>query len=222
MKVSAKYKAFIFDMDGTLINSEPVGPITFVQIAEKYGVSPIMSERASFMQSWKRIGDYTDEKTLLTNFVVDHSLNLDPEHFLKEFFENYLKNLAEAPALSGVSDFLHTAKAKGYKMVIVSASKNSQIQTVLANHEWQEIFDYIVGEEDISKHKPDPEGYLKAIQHLKLPADECIIFEDSKNGVIAARKAGAYVVGIREGNSELIDLSVADEVIDNFIEIIIS
>lgn len=208
-------------MDGTLINSEPVGPATFIEVAEKYGVSPDENEQMSFMQSWKRIGDHIDERALMSDFATKHNLNIEPTNFVSEFFDTYLKNLTKAPALTGVSDFLIKAKGKGYKMVIVSASKTSQIQIVLENHKWQNIFDFIIGEEDITKHKPDPEGYLKAIQRLELEANECIIFEDAKNGAIAASEAGGYVVGLREGNTEIIDLSAASEVLGNFTEVIL-
>ena len=104
-------------------------------------------------------------------------------------------------------------------MAIVSASKTRQIETVLKNHNWQNVFDFIVGEEDITKHKPDPQGYLIAIERIGIPAGNCIIFEDAKNGALAAKTAGAYVVGLREGNAETIDLSAANTVVNNFSEI---
>ena len=219
MKVEPKYKAFIFDMDGTLVNSEPVGPNTFVQVAKKYGVEPNKDEYITFVQSWKRIGDYTDEKTVLSDFAERHNLDIEPIRFVEEFFDTYLTNLTKAPALTGVDSFLHQAKQKGYKMVIVSASKTGQIGTVLKNHNWRDVFDFIIGEEDITKHKPDPEGYLKAIERIGVPASECIIFEDAKNGAIAAQAAGAFVIGLREGNTEIVDLSAANTVLNNFAEI---
>lgn len=221
MKVKPNFKAFIFDMDGTLVNSEPVGPNTFIQISKKYGVEPSDDENSTFVQSWKRIGDYTDEKVVLSNFVRLHGIGTEPDDFVNEFFETYLVNLANAPALTGVDSFLRSAKQKGYKLVIVSASKTEQIKTVLQNHNWQDIFDFIVGEEDITIHKPDPEGYLKAIERIDIPASDCIIFEDAKNGAIAAKASGAYVVGLREGNTDTIDLSAANFIASNFSEIIL-
>lgn len=219
MKIEPKYKALIFDMDGTLVNSEPVGPNTFVQIAKKYGIEPDDDAYDTFVQSWKRIGDYIDEKKVLGNFVKRHDLDIEPDEFVDEFFQTYLINLTKAPALTGVDNFLRQAKQNGCKMVIVSASKTAQIETVLKNHDWQDIFDFIVGEEDITKHKPDPEGYLKAVERIGLPASDCVIFEDAKNGALAAQAAGAFVIGLREGNAETIDLSAANVVIDNFSEI---
>jgi len=216
MKLEPHYKALIFDMDGTLVNSEPVGPSTFIEIAHKYGVEPSRSECDTFVQSWKRIGNYIDEKVVLRDFVEQHNLNVTSDAFIKEFFDTYLINLTKAPALTGVDDFLSQAKHKGYKMAIVSASKSEQIKTVLQNHNWQDIFDFIVGEEDITKHKPNPEGYLKAIERIGISAKECVIFEDSKNGAIAAKASGTYVVGLREGNSETIDLNAADKVLESF------
>lgn len=219
MKIEPKYKAFIFDMDGTLVNSEPVGPKTFVQIAKKNGSEPDDDEYDTFVQSWKRIGNYIDEKKVLSDFVKRHDLDIEPDEFVNEFFQTYLVNLTKTPALTGVDNFLHRAKQNGYKMVIVSASKTAQIETVLKNHNWQDLFDFIVGEEDITKHKPDPEGYLKAIERIDLPASDCVIFEDAKNGAIAAQATGAFVIGMREGNAETVDLSAASLVLNNFSEI---
>lgn len=216
IKIPKSVKALIFDMDGTLVNSEPVGPDTFIEISKKYGVTPDKQEYEAFIQSWKRIGNYVDEKTLLSDFVVNHSLSVKPNDFIKEFLETYLNNLSKAPALTGVDDFLRKAKPLDYKMAIVSASKTSQIETVLKNHSWLGLFDFVIGEEAITKHKPDPEGYLKAIERLTIPADECVIFEDSKNGVIAAKASGAYVIGLREGNAETMDLSAADKIVPDF------
>lgn len=219
MKIDPRYKAFIFDMDGTLVNSEPVGPNTFIQIAKKYGVEPDDDEYDTFVRSWKRIDNYIDEKIVLSDFVRQHNLGIVPDIFINEFFKAYLVNLTEAPALTGVDNFLQKAKQKGCKMVIVSASKTAQIETVLKNHNWQDIFDFIVGEEDITKHKPDPEGYLKAVERIGLPASDCVIFEDAKNGTLAAQAAGAFVIGLREGNAETVDLSAANVVINSFSEI---
>ena len=219
MKIEPKYKAFIFDMDGTLVNSEPVGPKTFVQIAKKHGTKPDIEEYNTFVQSWKRIGKYTDEKIVLSDFAKRHNLEVKPLDFVNEFFQTYIINLSNAPALTGVDRFLHLAKQNGYKMVIVSASKTRQIATVLKNHNWQDVFDFIIGEEDITKNKPDPEGYLKAIERIGISADDCIIFEDAENGAIAANRAGAFVIGLREGNTETIDLSAANIVLNNFADI---
>ncbi len=217
--ISSNIKALIFDMDGTLVNSEPVGPDTFAQLAKKYGVNPSENELNTFLQSWKRIGDYKSEQIVLTDFANIHNLPTNPDDFIKEFFELYLLNLPSAPALSGVTEFLNKAKNQGYKTAIVSASKTRQIETIIAVHNWQGIFDFIIGEEDIAKHKPDPEGYQKAINKIGQPACNCAIFEDAKNGVIAAKAAGAFVVGLREGNSELIDLGSADSIVNSFLEI---
>lgn len=219
MKLDKNYKALIFDMDGTLVNSEPVGPNTFVELGKKYGQEPDEDEKSTFVQSWKRIDDYLDEKVVLSKFAEKHNFDIEPDDFVKEFFATYLTNLLHAPALTGVDDFLKQAKKAGFKMVIVSASKTEQIKTVLKNHNWQDYFDFIVGEEDITKHKPDPEGYMKAIERIGLPSNECVIFEDAKNGAIAAKGAGGYVVGLREGNPETIDLSAANTVLNNFAEI---
>ena len=65
MKNILDFKAFIFDMDGTLINSEPIGLETFIEISSKFEVEPTSDEVAIFMQSWKRVGDYIPEDDFL-------------------------------------------------------------------------------------------------------------------------------------------------------------
>jgi HAD superfamily hydrolase (TIGR01509 family) len=217
MKNILDFKAFIFDMDGTLINSEPIGLETFIEISSKFEVEPTSDEVAIFMQSWKRVGDYIPEDDFLYGFAKKNGLKADT--FAKEFFEMYLQNVTYADVLPGVYEFLNKIKLLNVKIAVVSASKASQIASVIKNNNWETIFDLLLGEEDIIKHKPDPEGYNKAIKQLGLSAEECVVFEDSKNGVLSAKSSGAYVVGLRAGNEAKIDLNAADAIFDDLSQV---
>jgi beta-phosphoglucomutase-like phosphatase (HAD superfamily) len=79
-----------------------------------------------------------------------------------------------------------------------------------------DYFDFVVSSEDVAYGKPDPEIFLKAASGLNVDPDECLVIEDSKLGVEAAKKAGMKCVGYRNPHSGDQDLSEADIVIDNF------
>ncbi len=199
-------------MDGTLVDSEPVGPRTFIEIFKNRQVDVSPEDIESFTQSWRRIGDYTPQDELLTFLARKYTIN----DIVNDFYSLYKNNLQKAHVLSGVNEFLHTAKKQAKKLVVVSASKRTQIESVLLNNQWQDFFDFIVGEEDVSAHKPDPEGYIFAIQKLGLASDEVAIFEDSRNGVLAAKAAGALTVAVKAGASPNQDITEADATIESF------
>lgn len=211
-------QAYIFDMDGTLVNSEPIGPQTFAEIYESHGVEVNETEIAEFTQSWRRIGDYVPQDEYMTRLAQQNNID---ESIVSKFYELYKQNLLHAKSLPGVDYFLKKSKQQNKLLVVVSASKRSQIETVLNNNHWLELFDFIVGEEDVSAHKPSPEGYIYAIEKLGLTNSQVAIFEDSKNGVLAAKAAKALTVGISAGSAPNQDISSADVVVDSFEELLL-
>lgn len=212
----AKASAYIFDMDGTLVDSEPIGPATFVELFKKHGVSVTHDELSKFKQSWRRIGNYIHQDDLLQSLFDKYSVSQTNTH---EFYELYNRNLLYAKPLSGVDDFLRQAHRDKKRLVVVSASKKHQINTVLNNNNWSDLFEFVVGEEDVSAHKPNPEGYNFAIKKLELSPNEVIIFEDSRNGVLAAKNSNAYTIGVHQGSFQDQDLSAANLAVGSFADL---
>jgi len=220
MKLPANAKFLLFDMDGTLVDTEPVGPQNFVDQLQKYGIKPTNEERELFTKIWRRDGTDIKQDDWLPEIARKYGINRTPEEYLKEFYAMYVEAIIAAPTLSGVDDFLQKLKASGtYKTALVTASKRHQVEAIIARHGWQDIFNVLVTSEDFTKHKPDPQPFLVGIEKLGASPEQCVVFEDSKNGSLAGSAAGCYVIGLRAGNSQQQDLSSADQIVRGFEDI---
>jgi HAD superfamily hydrolase (TIGR01509 family) len=218
LPVNIKY--LLFDMDGTLVDTEPVGPKTFLLQLSQYGVTPTNDERELFLKVWRRDGTELNEVQFLTQIVEKYKIDILPQDYIKDFFELYENKIIQASPLPGVDSFLKTIYNTGkYKLCVVTASKLSQAQAVLKQNNWTNLFDEIVSEEDITKHKPDPEPFLTGLDKLGATAGATLVFEDSKNGAISGKKSGCIVVGVRAGNMQPQNLKAADVIVDTFNDI---
>lgn len=207
----------LFDMDGTLVDTEPVGPQNFVNQLKKYDEMPTAEERELFIRIWRRDGTTIKQDDWLPKIARKYGIPRSDEAYLKEFYEMYAEAIEKAPSLPGADAFLRRAHAAGaHKLALVTASKRRQVKIILKYHGWQYLFDAVVASEDFTRHKPDPEPYRAALQKLGAESSRAIVFEDSKNGVNAAAAAGCYVVGLRAGNAAEQDLSRANTVIETF------
>ena len=213
-------KYLLFDMDGTLVDTEPVGPQTFLNQLSKYGVKPTDDEYELFVKVWRRDGTDINENDYLSDIVKKYKLDITPDEYIGEFYSMYEKGIIEAAPLTGVHEFLNkTKESKRFKLAVVTASKASQVRAVLKKNGWDDVFDVIVAEEDISHHKPDPEPFIVGMNKLSAKSDECIILEDSKNGVLAGKSSGCLVIGLKIGNKKPQDLTQADIVLESLLDV---
>jgi HAD superfamily hydrolase (TIGR01509 family) len=119
----------------------------------------------------------------------------------------------------GATHLLMKLRRKNIKLAIASSSHKKLIDYLLEQMGIAGCFDFVVASEDVARGKPDPETFLKAANGLSASPDECLVIEDSKLGVEAAKKAGMKCIGYRNPHSGNQDLSEADIVIDNFSEL---
>jgi putative hydrolase of the HAD superfamily len=100
------------------------------------------------------------------------------------------------PALPGVIDYIKTARRLGLRLAMASSSSHVRLEGYLRQLGLFDDFDVIVCKEDVQRIKPYPDLFLKARDMLKLRSDELLVFEDSQNGLLAARRAGMRVVAV--------------------------
>ncbi len=209
-----KIKAEIFDMDGVIVDSEK-----YFQILEKEWFSSLLGR-------WTE----EDEKNITGRSVSDiynvlrekYNLKIDKNLFLKQYDEIakevYEEKCSIFPNFINVVDGL---RKKNFKIALVSSSPYSWIEMVLKRFMIREKFDAIISADEINgKGKPSPEIYLYSAKILNLNPDECVVVEDSKNGIISAKNANMFVFGFRNGINENQDLSKADKIIYNLNEIL--
>jgi len=117
-------------------------------------------------------------------------------------------------ALPGALVLLRLIRERGLRLALVSSTPHANIELVLRSLGVETAFDVIVGEEDVTRGKPDPEGFLLAAERLGVPPGECVVIEDAPAGVEAAKRGGMRCVGVC-GDRPREALAKADLVVEN-------
>ena len=212
--------AYLFDMDGTLVNTEPVGAQVLGRLFAEHQVTLTDEENDLFVKVWRRDGTDVKEDAFIEALRIKYSIATKSKEFLNHFFDLYKQAIIVSDALPGVDLFLRKSHESGKKLAIVTSSKRDQAKAILDFHEWNELFALIVAEEDITHFKPNPEPFLVAANNLNTEPESCVVFEDAKNGAIAGKAAGMYVVGLRAGNEIDQDLFSASIVVNSFDDLV--
>lgn len=202
-------KAVIFDMDGVIVDSEPAHIEAEKQILLKHGVKVTTEELRAYTG--------TTAEFEFADLIRKYKLNTTVEALFKEK-ENILFKLLkrEVQPTKGVIELIKNLKRQGVKLGIASSGHRKLVRFFLGKLKIASQFDSVVCSEDITHSKPHPEIFLKSAKELGVRPDECVVIEDSKLGVEAAKSAGMKCVGYRNPNSGDQDLSEADMIVDDF------
>jgi beta-phosphoglucomutase family hydrolase len=205
-------KAVIFDLDGVIVESEHIHIEAEKQTMLKYGV------RISSEELHRYTG--TTARLMFTELIKKYKLNTTFERIFNEKEEILFKLLEkDVQPTKGAIELLEKLRQENVKLAIASSSHKRLIKYVLEKLNIIHLFDSIVGSEDVIHGKPNPETFFRAAKEMRVSPLECLVIEDSKLGVEAAKNAGMKCVGYRNPNSGNQDLSKADVVIDNFSEL---
>ncbi|QQR82828.1 HAD family phosphatase [Candidatus Campbellbacteria bacterium] len=211
-------KAVLFDMDGTLTNTEPLGIEVMKTCLGEIGVQISEEEWVLFDKVWRRDGTEMTTEEFIHQILGSYASNTNEEEFTKSFYDSYEGAIIRASLLPGAKELLGKLKGK-YLTALVTASNQSQTQKVLKEHDWQDAFTAVVTQDEYKTKKPDPASFLMAANRLGVSPESCVVIEDSKNGSRAGKNAGMYVIGVRAGNEHPQDLSAADMIVETLIEL---
>lgn len=212
-------KGIIFDMDGVLVNSEPVYFNTFVEIIESDGYKVDIED-------FKTIVGKSHKKS-----VEMISSYYGEEFDSKSFFEKVEKTLIEKQfsykniLFPYVIPLLEKLKEQGYKLALASSSLKRQIDIAVKQCGIEKYFSVISSGEDFHESKPNPEIYLTTAKKLGLKSEECIAVEDSFSGIKSGKNAGMIVIAKKDNefniNQEKADFIVEDlKIVPTIVEII--
>jgi beta-phosphoglucomutase family hydrolase len=194
----------IFDMDGVIIDSEPMQLSAYNKVLEDYGVR--LSEE-DFIR-WCVGHKGYDIVTFLRNYF---NLSESVENLLSAKNTAYLsllrQNIHLMPGLLPLLD--HLIKF-GYRLAVASSSSVSDIEEVLAGLGIREKFQTVVSAEEVSKGKPAPDIFLETARRLDVTPDKCAVLEDSQSGVEAAALAGMYCIAVPNRFTAFQDFSRAN------------
>lgn len=211
--IPANIKATIFDFDGIVVDTELLGAkVLAIIIKKNFKIKLSDKDKRQFFGTC----DLDSYKFLIKKY----NLTANADELLEQhnsIYDNKIFQIRET--LPGVKSALKKIKQRGLKTAVCSGSYPIQITTVLKNLGLQAYFDLIVSADDTSKHKPNPEPYILTAQKLNLLPKDCLVFEDSENGIKSAKKAGMYCVGVKIGNHGTQNLEKADQAINTFKEL---
>ena len=182
------YSAVFFDMDGLLVDSEPLWFISETQMMAEYGYQWLESDQAACLGGpLDRVGDYMSG--LIGGKRDGHSLMLDIIERMVEKFKGDL------PFMPGAIELINDLRAHGVPLTLVSASPRSLVDAALSNFE-ENPFVRSISSNDVKVSKPDPEGYLLAAASGGHDISNSLVLEDSLTGVTAAKASGAWVLAV--------------------------
>lgn len=200
-----RFEGILFDMDGVLIDSEPIHIQKWREVLKVYGIETIVSWFDKFVG--------VPDEEVASEIVKKYELNKPPHELLEEKRLKYRQfiefELPSSPQLiEAISSLQH------YKLAVVTASKKSDAELITCKIGVNALFQVILGGDEIQNNKPSPEIYLKAIEELGISPNTGIAVEDSTPGVQAAKNAGLYVIGIKNSMVQQ-NLKTADHICDN-------
>ena len=207
-------KTVIFDMDGVIVDTEPVHHYAFNQHFKELNIEVSPEMYASFTgNSTKNVFE-----KLKLNFGLKHDIDVLINR-KRELFNDAFDKKEDLCLLKGVLDLIQELHKNGIQLVLASSSAKITINRIFARFGLHQYFSHIVSGEDFPKSKPDPAIFLHAAFLSKTNIKNCIVIEDSTNGIKAAKSAGIFCVGYDSPNSKLQDYSLADIVISDFEEL---
>lgn len=186
-------KALIFDFDGLILDTETPEVDVWSGIYSEHGFE------LPFDLWAQTIGGYGISNFNPSEYLYQLSGNtLDVESARKHYQEESAKQILLKPIRDGVVDYLTEARRLNLRLAVASSSAHAWVDTHLVRLGLIPFFDYIVCSEDVppGRTKPNPDLFLKALDQLQVGAHEAIVFEDSPNGVKAAKRAGIFVVAV--------------------------
>ena len=201
-------KAALFDLDGVVFDTEPQYTVFWgAQCREFHPEHPGLEHEikgqtlVQIYEAWFS-GPLTEKQALITRRLDEYEAQMSYNYVTG--FEQYIRSLRE----------------KGVKTAVVTSSNRPKMEAVYRSRpEFKELFDAILTSEDFSASKPDPDCYLKAAERFGVAPEDCVVFEDSFNGLKSGRAAGMTVVGLATTNAAESIRPLCDRVIYDFTEL---
>jgi HAD superfamily hydrolase (TIGR01509 family) len=204
------FQSLILDMDGLMVDTERLYWQTMREVAGRY------HRQVPHEVLLKMMGRGPLESMRI--FVQELGLPETPERILAAredmMVEHFRRDLRPMP---GLTQLLEYARGR-FRLAVATGSPRKFMPEILGRLGIMDLFDAVETGDEVTRGKPDPEIYLKAAAKLAVPADECIVLEDSENGVRAAHAAGCYVIAVPSDYTRAQDFRQADAVVGDLLQ----
>ena len=201
-------------MDGVIVDTEPVHRYAYFQHFSELNIDVTEELFTSFT------GNSTRNVFQQVNSIFN--LNADVEELIirkRTIFNDAFDHKEDLELLEGVENLIRNLHENGFELILASSASKVTIDRVFRRFGLHTYFKHIVSGEDFPKSKPHPAIFEFAASLSTVPKENCIVIEDSTNGVLAAKAAGIYCIGYNSIHSKLQDLSKADLIINHFDEL---
>lgn len=187
-------EAVIFDLDGSLVDSMWMWKKIDMEYLERFGISlPENLQQEIEGMSFVETAGYFKE-----HFQIPDSIEEIGETWNRMAWDKYMY---EVPLKPGVMDFLLTCRGHQIKLGIASSNSSALIMNVLEAHHIRDFFDCIKSGTDVIKGKPAPDIYLHVAKELNVNPQNCLVFEDITQGILAGKSAGMKVCAVEDAYS---------------------
>ncbi|UZT99652.1 HAD family phosphatase [Chryseobacterium fluminis] len=207
-------KAVLFDMDGVIVDTEPLHRKAYFKTFDQLEIAVSEELYTSFTgASTKRVCD-----TLISEFDLSHTYE-DIAAIKRAHFKDYFYNDDEFDLIQGVRELIQHYHENGVTLILASSATMTTINMVFEKFGLEKYFSGKISGADLKESKPHPEVFLLAAEMAGEPVENCMVIEDSTNGILAAHRAHIFCAAYRSPHSKNQDYTLADTVVSDYTEL---
>lgn len=207
-------KAVLFDMDGVIVDTEPLHRKAYFNTFKDLNITVSEEYYTTFTgASTKKVTHSLKEK---------YNLDVSAQEITKikrKYFKHYFDTDPEFDLLPGVRELIETYYAEDVKLVLASSASMNTINWVFEKFDLEKFFIGKISGADLEESKPNPEIFIKAAKIASEPVENCMVIEDSTNGILAANRARIFCAAYRSEHSALQDYTLANILVSDFSEL---
>ena len=203
----------IFDMDGVIIDSEPIHQELEIEMFRELGLNISDEEHLNYVG--------TSALDMWNKIKENHELKKTPEELLLYGRQRYWDAMEQnrVPLVNGSTELMQELYLHKYIIQVASSATRPTVDKVISYFHLEKYFSHRIGGNEVVKSKPEPEIFLKAAMQSNSHPGKCLVIEDSANGVRAAKKAGMVCIAYSNPGAGNQDLSMADLVVSDLKQI---
>lgn len=207
-------KAVLFDMDGVIVDTEPLHRKAYFKTFNQLGIEVSEELYTSFTgASTKRVCD-----TLIDRFNLSETFE-EIAKIKRAHFKDYFYNDEEFDLIPGVKALIQHYYENGITLILASSATMTTIDMVFEKFELEKYFSGKISGADLKESKPHPEIFLKAAEMANEPIENCMVIEDSTNGILAANRANIFCAAYKSEHTHNQDYSLANIVVSDYSEL---
>lgn len=198
-------------MDGVIVDTEPLHRKAYFKTFHDLGIDVSEELYTSFTgASTRKVCD-----TLIENFNLSQTFE-EIAKIKRDYFKDYFYNDEEFDLIPGLKELIEHYYENGITLILASSATMTTIDMVFEKFELEKYFSGKISGADLKESKPHPEVFLLAAEMAKQPVENCMVIEDSTNGILAAHRAKIFCAAYRSPNSKNQDYTLADTVVSDY------